>query len=163
MTLDKVINKVYRVLEDVTPLDMDCGKLCNGECCKGDSTTGMILFPGEEDLYKENNDFKVINDNKGNKLLVCSGRCNRAMRPISCRIFPLVPIIFEGKLYIIDDPRASGVCPLLYDEIKLNKKFEKAVYKAGKLLLKNEFTSDFFYSLTDEVSDILSLREKLLK
>ena len=161
MTIDKVIKKVYKVLDTVTPLKTDCGSLCEAECCKGDNTTGMILFPGESEFYKDNKNFKIINDTNNNSVLICSGKCNRSERPIACRIFPLFPVIVDDRLYVIDDPRASGVCPLLYDEIKLDKKFEKAVYKTGKLLIKNESTSDFLYSLTDEISEIISLREKL--
>ncbi len=163
MTTEEVISKIYKILENVTPLKTDCGKLCDCECCKGDNSIGMLLFPGEEFFYKGNSDFNIIDIDDNKKILVCSGRCDRTLRPVSCRLFPLIPIVFEGKLYIIDDPRASGVCPLIYDNAKLNKKFEKAVYKAGKLLLKNEITSEFLHTLTDEISEILSLRENFFK
>ena len=43
-----LLNKAYELLERTTPLTSDCGKLCNGLCCKGDGKTGMLLFPGEE-------------------------------------------------------------------------------------------------------------------
>lgn len=163
MTKEKAIRKAYKILSGVTPLKTDCGKLCDCECCKGDNKTGMILFPGEEKFFNNSEDFKVISDEKNNNLLICSGECERSQRPISCRIFPLVPIISDGNLYVIDDPRAVGICPLIYDEVRLNKKFEKAVYKTGKIFLKNECISDFLYSLTDEISEILSLRKDFLK
>ena len=163
MTKDDVIKRVYKVLDKVTPLKTDCGILCNGECCKGDNITGMVLFPGEEVLYKDDDNFSIIDGKNGNKILVCSGKCDRTLRPISCRIFPLVPVIYDEKLYIIDDPRAFGVCPLIRDKIKLNPRFERTVYKAGKILLKNENTTEFLISLTDEISEILSMRENFLK
>lgn len=31
-----LIKKAYELLERVTPLRYDCGKLCDGLCCKGD-------------------------------------------------------------------------------------------------------------------------------
>ena len=41
------------VLEDVTPLKGDCGRVCGGACCEPDEDGkgGMLLFPGEETLY----------------------------------------------------------------------------------------------------------------
>ena len=50
MKKEKVIESCYSQLRKVTPLDFDCGKICNGKCCKGDEKTGMILFPGEEEF-----------------------------------------------------------------------------------------------------------------
>ena len=102
-------------MKSVTPVKSDCGKLCNGECCKGDNTTGMLLFPGEEALFKDNRDYKVIKDADGKSLLVCSGKCDRQTRPLSCRIFPLVPVLVDNRIYVLDDPRAKGMCPLIYD------------------------------------------------
>ena len=46
-----VIESCYSVLRRTTPLDFDCGKICNGKCCKGDEKTGMLLFPGEEKVF----------------------------------------------------------------------------------------------------------------
>ena len=39
------------LLDALTPLKTDCGRLCGGACCQGDETTGMLLFPGEDALY----------------------------------------------------------------------------------------------------------------
>jgi len=40
-----------KLLETLTPLKTDCGRLCAGACRQGDEKTGMLLFPGEEALY----------------------------------------------------------------------------------------------------------------
>lgn len=162
MKEEKVIKRIYKILESVTPLETDCGSLCDCECCKGDDQTGMILFPGEENLYDSVSDLKVIKSNDGKNVVVCSGKCDRNLRPVSCRIFPLLPILYENKIYVIDDPRAKGICPLLYDEMDFNKKFEKAVYKTGKLLLKNNETKAFLAQLTDEITQVLSLQKMIL-
>ena len=162
MTKEKVIKKVYKILRNVTPLKSDCGKICGGECCKGDEDTGMILFPGEDELLKNNTDFTIKKDALDRNILICNGTCNRDYRPISCRIFPLFPLLFEGSIYIYDDPRAKGVCPLLHDEMMLNKSFIRKVGKAGKLLTNNEETSDFLQSLSDEICEILAMTHDFL-
>lgn len=162
MTSEKAIRKAYRILRNVTPLKTDCGKLCNGECCKGDENTGMLLFPGEEEFYKNSDDFIVKNDESNRKILICSGKCDRNNRPLSCRIFPLFPLVCDEKIYVIDDPRASGICPLIYDQIKLNKTFERKVGKAARILSKNDKTFEFLESVSDEISEILSMTYDLL-
>lgn len=161
MNKEKVIKKAYKILENVTPLKNDCGKLCGGECCKGDSETGMLLFPGEEVFFKSNNDFKLTKTSDGKNIVVCSGKCDREIRPLSCRIFPLFPMLVDNKIYVFDDPRAKGICPLLYDEMILDKKFEKAVYKAGKILTKNSETHLFLEQITEEITEILSMQQEL--
>lgn len=161
MTAEKTIKKAYRTLEKVTPLKDDCGKLCGGECCKGDSETGMILFPGEEHIFENNKDFMLRKTSDGKNILICSGKCDRKSRPLSCRIFPLFPMFVDGSVYLFDDPRAKGFCPLLQNEIKLNKKFEKRVARVGKLLAECEETSEFLKQITDEISEIISMNQEI--
>ena len=162
MTTEKVIKKVYKLLENTTPLKEDCGKICEGECCKGDEDTGMILFPGEEILLKNEKGFHIKKDGLNRNILVCNGKCNRNNRPISCRIFPLFPLLYDGRIYVIDDPRAKGVCPLLYNEVKLNNSFVRKVGKAGKILAKNEDTSELLQVLSDEICEIFSMTKDFL-
>ncbi|MBE6754965.1 MAG: hypothetical protein E7555_00675 [Ruminococcaceae bacterium] len=161
MSAEKTIRKVYRILEDVTPLKTDCGLLCGGECCKGDDNTGMILFPGEEKFLENSEEFVIKKTTDGKNILICGGRCNRNKRPISCRIFPLFPMIVDGRIYVIDDPRASGICPLIFDEMKLRRSFERKVAKAGKILAENEETGELLRKLTDEISEIISMRQDI--
>ena len=47
MKKEEVILKCYKILENETPLNFDCGKICKNKCCKGDENTGMLLFPGQ--------------------------------------------------------------------------------------------------------------------
>ena len=58
---DKIylIKKAYELLDRVTPLTYDCGKLCGGRCCKGDGNTGMWLFPYEEEILKDIDSFET--------------------------------------------------------------------------------------------------------
>lgn len=162
MTTEKAIKKVYKFLQNVTPLESDCGKICDGECCKGDADTGMLLFPGEEKFLKNVDGFTIKEDSANRKILICNGKCNRNYRPIACRIFPLFPLLHEDRVYVIDDPRAKGVCPLLYDEMKLNKTFERKVGKAGRILAKNKEMSVFLQLISDEICEILSMTQDFL-
>ena len=163
MKKENVINSCYSLLRNVTPLSFDCGKICNGKCCKGDNKTGMVLFPGEETLLDK--DINVITDDEGFKIAVCGGACNRNYRPLSCRIYPLFPVIKNenGREYIqVEiDPRAD--CPLCSEEYEITKNFIKAVKRVGKYLLLNEETADTYRKLSAEIEDINKLRELLFK
>ena len=161
MSAEKTVKKVNKILNNVTPLRYDCGTLCDCECCKGDVDTGMILFPGEENQFKNNKDFIVKETSDGKHVLICKGSCDRNLRPISCRIFPLFPMLIDGKIYVIDDPRANGICPLVYDRIKLRKSFVKKVGRVGRLLAENEETCKVLEKLSDEISDIFTLRKAI--
>ena len=56
------LNKSYELLEKVTPLEFDCGKLCSNKCCKGSDRDGMLLFPSEKAFFENNTNFKVYYD-----------------------------------------------------------------------------------------------------
>ena len=135
-SLDAVLS-ARKLLRSVTPLRRDCGRVCGGACCQSDEDGqgGMLLFPGEEKLYAdlppgfslEKND-QVL---PGALLLVCSGSCDRDARPLSCRLFPLLPIRGGAVL----DRRAWAVCPLMASGIAgLNGDFVRTVTAAGDLL-----------------------------
>ena len=134
-----LILKAYEIIGEATPLAWNCGTLCKGACCQGDEETGMLLFPGEEALIPETPDFSVTKTFDGKPLLLCSGRCRREARPLSCRIFPFAWICENGRFRMIADPRSSTMCPLYASACKnrLNKTFTLAVHKAGKLLFTN--------------------------
>ena len=73
---------------DLTPLAFDCGRLCGSHCCQGGADAGMRLFPGET----ADSGFTVRDTADGGRLLLCGGHCDRRVRPLACRIFPLFPI-----------------------------------------------------------------------
>ncbi|MDP4094064.1 MAG: hypothetical protein Q8920_11965 [Bacillota bacterium] len=134
--------RAYTMLENATPLKFDCGLLCNSKCCSGNSDAGMILFPGEEAMSDKSSDFLRLTEENisdtGVLFAVCKGTCSRRHRPLSCRIFPYVPYLDgSGRLTIIEDPRAKYLCPLLLEsfEFKIDKMFERKVFKAFRLLI----------------------------
>ncbi len=144
----KLYKKAFSILGDLTPLKADCGTLCGGLCCKGDSTTGMLLFPHEESTLR------VISTQMGDRLAVCDGSCNRAERPLSCRIFPFFPTVDEkGRVFVEKDLRAFHTCPLLMhsEEIVFDKRFFRALKKVGKLLAKDEECLAFLRRVTQEI------------
>ncbi len=145
---EKLYQKIFDVLGDLTPLTADCGRLCGGACCKGDEKTGMRLFPFEQTTLT------VVETEDGGRLAVCDGTCDREKRPLSCRIFPLFPTVDEkGRVFVELDYRAARLCPMVAhsDEIVFDKRFLKAVKKAGKLLVKDPACRVFLEETTAEI------------
>ncbi len=145
---DKLYQKVFNILGELTPLTADCGRLCGGACCKGDEKTGMRLFPDEPTALP------VIQTEDGGRLAVCDGTCDRDKRPLSCRIFPFFPTVDEkGRVFTELDYRAARLCPMVThsEEIVFNKRFLKAVKKAGKLLVKDPECRAFLEESTAEI------------
>ena len=154
---DKMYEKIFKIMGDLTPLREDCGLLCDGACCKGDENTGMRLFPYEESVLE------VKEAADGVKLAVCDGTCDRDKRPLSCRIFPFFPTIDErGKIFVEVDYRAKLLCPLIThsDELVFNPKFFKALKKVGNLLAKDEKCREFLYQTTEEIEMYRSFLHK---
>ncbi|MCC8161382.1 MAG: hypothetical protein LIO53_08800 [Oscillospiraceae bacterium] len=142
--------QLYRLFDDITPVQVDCGRLCGKACCKGDDS-GMFLFPGEKEVFNllcpdwikiDKTDFTYRFDNKTYTapIAMCTGNCDRYQRPLACRIFPLTPYLNEkGELEIIIDPRGKGICPMakaFYLE-DFDSAFVRNVKKAFTLLSKN--------------------------
>ncbi len=144
----KLYKKAFKILGTLTPLKKDCGYLCGSACCRGDSNTGMRLFPNETTALPVR-----ITEN-GDRLAVCNGSCNRDERPLACRIFPLFPTISENeKIYPEIDYRAYRLCPMVKhcEQILFNKKFIKAIRRVGKLISKDSLCKEFLMSSTQEI------------
>ena len=119
--------RLYRLLEDITPLKEDCGGLCRRRCCSSTRAGGLgiYLFPGEEGLFDPEGDWYRIGRHPGGAghftgdslyLLDCRGHCPREARPLACRIFPLAPHLDQsGDLNLILDD-ALRECVKIYSE-----------------------------------------------
>lgn len=145
--------KIFEILGELTPLNVDCGVLCECACCKGDGDQGMLLFPHEE------SEMPIKYTDSGTRLVVCDGACDRNKRPLACRIFPFFPTVNEkGKVFIEKDYRANLLCPLLEhsNEIVFNPKFFKALKKVGKILSKDKECLAFLSAVTDEIDTYYS-------
>jgi hypothetical protein len=158
---------IYRLLDRVSPVDYDCGKLCNAACCTycGDlqeEDLGIYLYPGEEKLHRKEadesqdwlkwsvekaEDFDFPDSWSGN---IYFGHCKtppicpRELRPLQCRTYPLTPHLDEnGVLSLIyNDEDLPYSCPLIEDEIPLNDDFVKATYTVWKHLLRDPLIYD---------------------
>ena len=144
------------LLKDLTPLKTDCGRLCQGACCRGDEATGMLLFPGEEALYADCAFARVVPTGFSlggtpAQLLVCDGRCDRKNRPLACRLFPLF-LTFkpDGSSRLRLDRRARAVCPLTdYGMKALDPAFRQAARQAYGLLLEDETCAAYLRALDE--------------
>jgi len=163
MTAKEFYTYLYRLLKDVTPLEVDCGGLCDGACCKGDGESGMYLFPGEEVMYNGNEPWMKIYDSefifkdKPVKIAICNGSCKRNKRPLSCRIFPL---FVDKDNNLVMDVRAKGLCPLVTATIpfeQYNPQFIHNVKRVFKILNNNKITREY----VDETRKLIDEYEEL--
>lgn len=151
------LDTARQLLMDETPLHRDCGALCDAACCQPDpeGKGGMLLFPGEERCYDPlPQGFEITEDPHGmGLLLTCKGTCERAERPLACRIFPLFPYVRETDggvaLAVRMDRRACVVCPLVDAGVSgMKGTFAYAVRQAAKVLLNAKPHRDYLVKLT---------------
>lgn len=145
----RIYRKAYALLDRRTPLRTDCGVLCGRRCCRGGRETGMLLFPGEQTPLR-------ILERNGRRLAVCSGRCRRTDRPLSCRLFPFLPAEgADGTVTVNPDMRGFGVCPLvrLAGEAAFSRRFLHRVWRVGRLLCRDRETRAFLQSLQREAAE----------
>ncbi len=157
------LRKAREMLETVTPLKTDCGRVCGARCCRSleGEETGMLLFPGEEACYAGKPGWKLRKTPSGT-LLVCPGDCARDERPLACRIFPLLPVIRNGEVKVAADQRARAVCPLLKQGIRgMDPAFAETVREAGKILTEDAAQRTFIERMTEEQDELKSLRDRL--
>ena len=155
---------IYRLLNRVSPLDSDCGKLCDAACCtveregEGDSDMGIYLLPGEDKIHdrkdswltwfeESTEDYDFPKSWKGKVFFVkCKGPdyCKRELRPMQCRTFPLSPHIDEmGELSLVyNDMNLPYRCPLIEDEMPLNDNFVQATFTVWKHLIEDPLIYD---------------------
>lgn len=167
----KEFEKIYKMLDEVSPIDGDCGKLCGAACCScaadafddPEEAMGMYLLPGEDKLFtrKESwlgwgsvdaQDYEFPDSWRGKVyFLACKANCfcDRALRPMQCRTFPLQPHLDEeGRLCLIYDTNELPYkCPLIHEREKytLNQSWIEATYAAWEKLI----TDPLIYDLVD--------------
>lgn len=144
-----LLRQAYALLRDVTPRRFDCGVLCGGACCRNlssdDSESGMLLLPYEREYLRCTAAGLAIDTgyhfetNGSDEFLICSGKCNRALRPFACRIFPYYPAFRDEQIILRPDPRAVSVCPLIRQRLtvrRTNVYFLRNVKKAANVLIR---------------------------
>ena len=162
--MTEALRAARALLEDITPLKKDCGRVCGAACCASPEgeETGMLLFPGEEEAYAGKPGWRIRRTPLG-PMVLCPGRCERAERPLSCRLFPLLPREKEnGEIAAVTDLRAKAVCPLARQgKSALDPAFTEAVRKAGELLREDPGQAAFLRRLSGEQEELRRLRRAL--
>ena len=160
--LPDVLARARALLENVTPLHTDCGLSCGHICCRPmeGEMTGMLLFPGEEAYYAALPGYRMVDTPQG-MLVICSGRCNRADRPLSCRLMPLIPLLRADGVKVATDHRAKTVCPLARQgKDALSTEFVDAVRQVGRILAEDEKQRAFLLKLTKQQDELKALRNQ---
>ena len=157
------LEKARELVSELTPLKGDCGKYCGARCCDSmeGEETGMLLFPGEEDFYEEKDGWRVIPSGK-DLLVICPGTCRREDRPLSGRIFPLLPLPGKEGITVRTDERARAVCPLARQGRRgMDPAFTAAVREAGEILSRLPEQRAFLLRLKEEQEELKELRKML--
>ena len=160
--LPDILARARAILEDLTPLKTDCGLTCACACCRPleGEMTGMLLFPGEESYYEGREGYRMTQTDHGT-LLICSGQCDRADRPLSCRLMPLIPLVREDGVKVATDHRAKTVCPLARQgKDALDPDFVSAVREVGRILAEDETQLAFLVKLTRQQDELKALRNQ---
>ena len=161
--MKKSIKRIYKRLDEVSPVDFDCGTLCGEVCCVYDADEShaeelvLYLLPGEELMYENSDEFELYYmDSSEIKyphswkdsiyLVKCKNppKCDRSIRPIQCRTFPLVPHISKnGEFHLVlDETEFPYICPIIRDHIKLNEALINVTYEIWKKLITNPLVYD---------------------
>ncbi|MBR1820761.1 MAG: hypothetical protein IJ769_03975 [Clostridia bacterium] len=132
--------RACEILGDKTPMLTDCGLLCGAACCQPDEDGqgGVYLFPGERELLAKC-DWGWVQSADFAPMLRCDGPCDRARRPLGCRIFPLTPVRGKnGKWTVRMDVRARAMCPLTASGIGgLDPAFVRAARDALRIIAED--------------------------
>lgn len=164
MTTKEALLAARGLLEQVTPLSTDCGALCGAACCQDspdeDSVAGMLLFPEEAPLYARQGAWMellpshLLFAGEPVPLLTCRMPCPRPMRPLACRLFPLVPFVKGDRLTVRMDLRARPLCPLYSSGIAgLSPAFVSAVKSALRLLWADPVHRGYLCLLTEHLKE----------
>ena len=160
--LPEALERARACLEHLTPLRTDCGRVCGGVCCRSlpGEETGMLLFPGEAAYYAAMEGYRVLETSQG-PLLICPGRCLREERPLSCRLFPLLPVVREEGVKVAIDARARAVCPLARQgQSAMQADFIQAVREVGQKLMEQQEQRTFLETLTKRQDELRALQRQ---
>ncbi len=160
--MKRIYTQLYQLFDDCTPLKADCGKACDGACCTDEGGEGMLLYPGEQVMLQKADFLSIepsefIVDKTPVPIAICKGRCDRSLRPLACRIFPLFPYVKPGsRPVVIMDPRANAICPIarVMKLSGLEKKFVRRVNLAAKLLYQIPETRKFMEEQSELLDDM---------
>ncbi len=147
---------LYALLNEVEVLPFDCGRLCHSVCCQpqNDRDMGMYLFPGEESVHDQKDDWLFWRKVKAADhqfppgwpeevwFVNCYGPayCKRKKRPLQCRFFPVTAHLDEQDRLslVLFDMELPYYCPLLENSYDFNEEWLAAVWEAYHTLLEDK-------------------------
>ncbi len=155
MSYKEIYEKAYEYMSE-NVIDGNCGDLCKCHCCRppgsGEEDMGIYFLPFE---YEEMQELNQTIDHTKTEVHTseeyeftetvpflfygfCNGvdNCNRDLRPIQCRSYPLAPYIEDNMLYLIIDEQQEHDCPLIKDFNSWRLTFIQGIYKGWEELLK---------------------------
>ena len=159
--------KIYNMTNNASPLGkFNCGELCNSICCtvengeRNDVLEEMVLYllPGEEEMLENESDWFEMFYETTDEIeypdswdgevyyIKCTNppHCNRRLRPIQCRSFPLSPHFDKDNnlqlIYDMDD--MTYQCPIIVDKMDLDEDFLKKIYKMWERLTEDKLIFD---------------------
>lgn len=174
LTVEKY-KEIYEILENIGPADHDCGEHCGSICCSDssfeDEDSYIYLLPGEKEyLESEGSDMHIERQRRdehdlpkswGDYVYIakCPGKekCDRRLRPIQCRTFPLHPYIsdsgeLEMVLYYMDVPYS---CPFVEKEIAVSDDFRRAAHRAWAKLIEDKAVRDLVVADSKERNTVV--------
>lgn len=161
--MKKSMQKIYDRLDTVSPVDFDCGQLCGEICCVAGNdeydydNLVLYLLPGEELMYEDSDEFELYYLDSSEfqlphswkdevYLVKCKNppKCDRSIRPIQCRTFPLIPHLTKnGEFHlVIDENEFPYICPIVHDHMKFNEDFLKVTHEVWSMLISNPLVYD---------------------
>lgn len=170
----ETILSAYSLLEDVTPLKYDCGSLCGAHCCKNNGkdgeTLGMWLLPYEREILEKCRDYTFCTAKDATEAVFCNGRCDRALRPFACRIYPYYAHISETicgrkKISIKLDPRARISCPIASSNSYLRPsiQFISCAKAAVRILMADVVIRKDLLETSDFLAEIEDMQKRFFK
>ncbi len=158
-------SSLYQQLDSVTPLPVDCGKLCGSKCCtEWDNGAGVYLLPGEEKIFQGLDwcntalipKIEAAFPGEHSYILHCRGKCPRRQRPLLCRTFPLTPYIeAEKDIGLVFDEGGRLICPLvqLGDMRRLDPRFVRRVLSVWKRLSEYKAIKSYIIARSKEIDN----------
>ena len=119
---------------------------------------GCCCFRARRKCIAAKKGFTLVDSPHGT-ILVCEGHCDRANRPLACRMFPLVMLLRPDGVKIATDAAAQSVCPLARQgKSALSQDFVAAVRQAANLLAQDNQQAAHLRRLTDMQDELKALR-----
>ena len=170
-----LLQQAYNETEKCNLLRYNCAALCGAACCKehtanSASECGMSLFPSEKKLCVF--DGARVEKALYGDILICSGKCDRALRPFMCRIFPFYAkfepdVRKKGRerIVLVPDPRAFRICPVVSKKFHVRQTvyFHRYTRRAVRILSGDKDFKAELIKNADFAYSIYELYDKLLK